>query len=123
MASDPSATSRSAVPSSPAAIPGPGTGVTASPPPLAASGAAVVAATAPSLVGKGVAGAGPSASLWRDAWRRLQRNRAALAGLAFIVLVAASAILADVLAPYPFWQQDLSIVRQPPTPEHLLGTD
>ncbi|HEY7068408.1 MAG TPA: ABC transporter permease [Chloroflexota bacterium] len=61
--------------------------------------------------------------LWRDAWRRLRRNRAAVAGLAFIVLVAACALLADVLAPYPFWQQDLSVVRQPPSPQHLLGTD
>ncbi len=61
--------------------------------------------------------------LWRDAWRRLCRNRAALAGLGFIVLVALCAVLADVLAPYPFWQQDLTVVRQPPSPQHWLGTD
>jgi oligopeptide transport system permease protein len=61
--------------------------------------------------------------LWRDAWRRLCRNRAALAGLSFIVLVALCAVLADVLAPYPLWQQDLTVVRQPPTPQHWLGTD
>src|SRR5581483_8553953 len=54
--------------------------------------------------------------LWRDAWRRLCRNRAALAGLGFIVLVALCAVLADVLAPYPFWHQDLAVVRQPPRP-------
>src|SRR5437868_13421004 len=116
MASDPSATPRPAVPTPPAAIPGPGTGVAAGPPPLApspgGSAAAIPALSPPSLAGKGAGGLG-SHSLWGDAWRRLQRNRAALAGLAFIVLVAASAVLADVLAPYPFWQQDLSIVRQP----------
>ncbi len=61
--------------------------------------------------------------LWRDAWQRLRRNRAALAGLAFILLVAAGAVLAGVLAPYPYWQQDISVVRQPPTPQHWLGTD
>jgi oligopeptide transport system permease protein len=67
--------------------------------------------------------AAPARSLWRDAWWRLRRNRAALVGLGFILLVATCALLADVLAPYPFWQQDLAAVRQPPTPQHLLGTD
>jgi oligopeptide transport system permease protein len=77
--------------------------------------AAPVTTSAPqALVGRG---------LWRDAWRRLRRNRAALAGLGFIVLVALCAVLADVLAPYPFWQQDLAVVRQPPSPQHWLGTD
>src|SRR4051812_43588407 len=61
--------------------------------------------------------------LWRDAWRRLRRNRAALAGLGFILLVTACALLADLLAPYPFWQQDLGVVRQPPSAAHWLGTD
>jgi oligopeptide transport system permease protein len=61
--------------------------------------------------------------LWRDAWRRLRRNHAALAGMAFVLLVALCAVFADLLAPYPFWQQDVTAVRQPPSPQHLLGTD
>jgi oligopeptide transport system permease protein len=77
--------------------------------------AAPVAASAP----QAIAGRG----LWRDAWRRLCRNRAALAGLSVIVLMALCALLADVLAPYPFSQQDLSVVRQPPSAQHWLGTD
>ena len=82
-------------------------------------GATVLAPQAIGGAGRGAAGRG----LWRDAWRRLCRNRAALAGLSFIVLVTLCALLADVLAPYPFWQQDLSVVRQPPSPQHWLGTD
>lgn len=39
-------------------------------------------------------------SLWYDAWRRLRRNRAALVGMAVIVVFTLAAALADVLAPY-----------------------
>jgi oligopeptide transport system permease protein len=85
----------------------------------ARSGAAVL--TQQATVGTPRAPAGRG--LWRDAWRRLCRDRAALAGLGFIVLVTLCALLADVLAPYPFWQQDLAVVRQPPSPQHWLGTD
>lgn len=42
----------------------------------------------------------PPRSLWYDAWRRLRRNRAALAGIVVIVFFALVALLADVLAPY-----------------------
>lgn len=38
--------------------------------------------------------------LWSDAWRRLKKNKAAMAGAGFIMLVALVAILADVLAPH-----------------------
>ena len=50
----------------------------------------------------------PSSS--HAAWRRLARNRPALAGLAIIVLFSLIALLADVIAPYPYAQQDTSIV-------------
>jgi oligopeptide transport system permease protein len=85
----------------------------------AQSRANVLAAPAAASAPQALAGRG----LWRDAWRRLCRNRAALAGLSVIVLVTLCAVLADVLAPYPFWQQDLTVVRQPPSPQHWLGTD
>lgn len=63
------------------------------------------------------------ASLWVDAWRRLRRNRAALLGMGVIVVLALLAVFADVLAPYPYWKQNLSAIRQPPSPAHWLGTD
>ena len=38
-------------------------------------------------------------SLWRDAWRRLLRNKLAVAGGVAIVLLCLIAIFADFLAP------------------------
>ncbi len=77
--------------------------------------------------------AGPSAatfesparhrSLWVDAFQRLLRNKAAVIGLGFILFVVLVAIFADVLAPYSYRDQDLGSVYQPPSREHLLGTN
>jgi len=64
-----------------------------------------------------------SRGLYRDAWRRLLRNKLAVAGMALIVFMILVAIFADVLSPYDpnrlFPGQ--SYVR--PDAEHLLGTD
>jgi oligopeptide transport system permease protein len=65
---------------------------------------------------------GPT-SLWADAWRRLLRNRAAVVGMCFIGFMLFVAIFADLLAPYPYWQQDVANQFQPPSQEHLFGTD
>jgi oligopeptide transport system permease protein len=61
--------------------------------------------------------------LWRDAWHRLTRNRAAVVGLVFIVFLLLTAVFASVLAPYPFDQQDLDSTDLGPTGAHLFGTD
>jgi oligopeptide transport system permease protein len=65
-----------------------------------------------------------SAGLWSDAWRRLRRNRAALA--AGITLLAIAAI--TVAAPWlPFvadpTHQDLGLGATPPSGVHWFGTD
>jgi oligopeptide transport system permease protein len=74
-------------------------------------------------------------SLWGDAWRRLSRNRAAVAGIVVIILITLVAIFAPFIAPYnpvqqssnnslrlPAWVQDKNPNRAG-KPEHLLGTD
>ncbi|HEV8536466.1 MAG TPA: ABC transporter permease [Candidatus Limnocylindria bacterium] len=61
--------------------------------------------------------------LWRDAWYRLTRNRAAVVGLVFVVLVVLAALLASALAPYPFDRQDLDSTDLGPSGAHLFGTD
>ena len=43
-----------------------------------------------------------SASLWQHAWRRLRRNKLAVAGGSTIMLLAMLAIGADVIAPYHY---------------------
>ena len=60
---------------------------------------------------------------WLTAWRRLARNPLALAGLVVIAALTLIAILADLLAPYPFAYQDTTIARQGPSSAHWLGTD
>ena len=65
----------------------------------------------------------PSAGLWRDAGRRLLRDRAAVAGLVVITLLVIVAILAPAIVPYPPNDQSFRIKLEPPSMEHLLGTD
>lgn len=62
-------------------------------------------------------------SLWGDAWRRLRANKIAVVGLVVIGILALVAIFGNVLTPYDFLTQDLSIRNQAPSLAHLLGTD
>ncbi len=62
-------------------------------------------------------------SLWSDAFRRLRRNKASLVGLAIILIFVLMAIFADVIAPYDPYKTDFAAVRQPPSVQHLMGTD
>lgn len=62
-------------------------------------------------------------SLWRDAWYRLGRNRMALLGLAFFVLVTILCCLAPVLSPYSYDATDLAYGARGPSARHLFGTD
>ena len=87
----------------------------------------------------------PPESLWRDAWRRLLRNRAAVASGIFLIIIVVFAIFADdgliswalgresrpLLAPYGYQDTDFQNTRASPSlqrPEeggfpHLMGTD
>jgi len=62
-------------------------------------------------------------SMAQDAWRRLQRNRLAVIGLAIIGLFLATAVVSLVWTPYQTWQQALGPTYQGPTPAHPLGLD
>jgi oligopeptide transport system permease protein len=65
------------------------------------------------------------ASLWGDAWRRLLKNKAATVGGIVVLILVLTAILAPVIAPYPFDLQNVSVetVDQPPSWAHWAGTD
>ncbi|HEX72373.1 MAG TPA: ABC transporter permease [Candidatus Hydrogenedentes bacterium] len=66
-------------------------------------------------------------SLWLDAWRRLRKNRLAVAGGAILIVVS----LASVVGPwliywhyeYKYDDQDTKLGAVPPSREHPLGTD
>lgn len=62
-------------------------------------------------------------NLWLDAWRRLRRNKLAIAGMVLIGLLVLMAIFAEQLAPYDPYQQWLTLRKAPPSREHLLGMD
>lgn len=87
----------------------------------------------------------PPESLWRDAWRRLLRNRAAMAGGIFVIIITLAAIFADdgfiswalnretqpLLAPYGYKEVDFENTRASPSLQrtaegrfpHIMGTD
>lgn len=56
-------------------------------------------------------------------WSRFIRHRMALAGLIFICLITAAAILTPVLSPYDPYEMQLPEARKSPSLEHPLGTD
>ena len=63
-----------------------------------------------------------------DVWKRFRKNPLAMAGLTIIILLALLAIFADVLAPGterdPGYDiQNLLNAFQPPSSEHIFGTD
>ena len=64
-----------------------------------------------------------SSSLWRDAWRRLLRNKLAVAGGLTVILLCLVAIFADWLAPYPYTKPNFGRIYEFPSREFPLGTD
>jgi oligopeptide transport system permease protein len=64
-----------------------------------------------------------SSSLWRDALRRLLRNRLAMAGGLVVVILCLVAIFADFLAPLPYTKTNFGRLTETPTRDYPLGTD
>lgn len=58
-----------------------------------------------------------------EIWQSLKRNRRAMFGLFFILLLVFFAIFADWIAPYGMKQQNLANALQFPNTTHWLGTD
>ena len=66
----------------------------------------------------------PPATLWSDAWKRLRRNRMAVASGVFLVIVSLLAILAPRLPGLADpTAQDLRLSATPPSAAHWFGTD
>jgi len=60
---------------------------------------------------------------FHDAWVRLRRNYAAMAGLGIISALVLCALLAPLIAPYDPTVADMPQQLQGPSHKHLLGTD
>ena len=65
----------------------------------------------------------PSQSYWQDSWRRLRKNKLAMAGLIFLIFLVFMAIFGPVISPHSYNEQVLSNQNQPPSAEHWFGTD
>jgi peptide/nickel transport system permease protein len=57
------------------------------------------------------------------AWRRFRRHRAAMLGLAVVLVLAVTSGFADWLAPYPPDAPNVELLREPPSVAHPMGTD
>jgi peptide/nickel transport system permease protein len=55
--------------------------------------------------------------------RRLLRNPLAMGGLTAVMVAVAAALLANVVAPYPFDLPNFTATLQPPSGAHWFGTD
>lgn len=62
-------------------------------------------------------------SQWVEVGRRLKKNKAAMFGLAIILILIFTAIFADFIAPYDYAEQDLINALQTPSSSHFFGTD
>lgn len=62
-------------------------------------------------------------SLWADARRRLFRNKAAVAGMVGLALIAAFAIVVPMVSPWPIEEIDWDEIRTGPSAAHPFGTD
>ena len=64
-----------------------------------------------------------SRTYWQEVGHRLKKDRLAVAGLVFIIAFTVLAILGPMLSPYTYDGQDYSSRNQPPSLQHLCGTD
>lgn len=62
-------------------------------------------------------------SLWRDAARRLLRNRLSILGLIIVLLFLFAALFGPYLTPYDFLAQNIREANQGLSANHWLGTD
>ncbi|MBD1380505.1 ABC transporter permease [Metabacillus arenae] len=60
---------------------------------------------------------------WKEAWLSFCHNKLALLGLGIVIFFIIIAILAPVIAPYGFREQDLAKRLLAPSSEHWFGTD
>jgi oligopeptide transport system permease protein len=66
---------------------------------------------------------GERVTLWQDSWRRFRRNRFAVVGLAFTLVVVIVGLVSQFWTPYPVWRQAVGTPYQGLTLAHPLGLD
>lgn len=64
-----------------------------------------------------------TASVSSIIWRQIRKSRLAILGSVVLILMIIIAIFAAYLAPYNPYKVDYSYYKQPPSADHILGTD
>ncbi|RYE11074.1 MAG: ABC transporter permease [Hyphomicrobiales bacterium] len=80
-------------------------------------------APAPRTAGAAEEIAAPSLTYWQDVRQRLWRNRPAMLGLTFIVLLVLAAIFGPMVSPHNYYEQDLKLSNVPPAFQTYTVTD
>lgn len=62
-------------------------------------------------------------SLYKDAWKRLSRNKLAMVGLAIVIIMAVIAIFAPIISPYNPNDRIKEVSQKGPSLQHWFGTD
>jgi oligopeptide transport system permease protein len=65
----------------------------------------------------------PAASLFRDAWKRLRKNRAAVASGVILIAMILGCILVPELSEWRYDKADLATGTTTPSLRHFMGTD
>ena len=65
----------------------------------------------------------PGASLWRDAWLRLRKNRLAVFGGIALIIITLFCLVGPWLSRYTYEEQDFAQYAKPPSALHWFGTD
>ena len=65
----------------------------------------------------------PSISYWKDAIRRLKKNKVAMASLFLLIFIILMCIFAPYVYPHKYSEQNIAITNQGPTAEHIFGLD
>jgi peptide/nickel transport system permease protein len=64
-----------------------------------------------------------SETLWRQSFRKLQKNRLAMGSLAFLMTILLFSFIGPFFSPYRADTVQVSIIYQSPSVRHFLGTD
>jgi len=65
----------------------------------------------------------PSVSYWKDSWRKLKKNKLAIVGLIFVILITLGAIFIPWFSKHDYTTNNLMLTNQGPSAEHWFGTD
>jgi len=65
----------------------------------------------------------PKSNLWQDGWKRFKRDRLAIFGTIFMLIIASAVIFGPLIYPISVNKVDFSLSSAPPSWQHLFGTN